>query len=380
MKEKKRSKTLSALSSAALLIPGITPPVSADVAPDNAKLSYRYSEYQEDDIKADGEDVERYDIEVQQFQLITPVAEDFSVTVDLQKESMSGASPITVVEFDGEPVVNMSGASIRDKRIDAAVNTRYYHSDGNAGITVALSDEDDYESKSLSLDVAHNLNDAHTTLSASVSYSDDKIEPTEGTWGNTDKDDKRSSSVYLGISQIINANSIIQTGLGYTLLEGFLSDSYKFADRRPDNRGQLTWTVGYRHYFPSYGALHADYRLYGDDWSVLSNTVIFKWYYPLNNYLQIVPHWRYYSQKKAEFYVAETDPGTRTHSSDYRLSSYGAMSAGLKLIAKLDQWEFMLSGERYKSDGDWGFHDDKEAPGLVEYDRFTLGVSYEFGN
>ena len=45
----------------------------------------------------------------------------------------------------------MSGASIQDNRVEVGVATRYFWADGNAGLNVSRSDEDDYEALSVGI-------------------------------------------------------------------------------------------------------------------------------------------------------------------------------------------------------------------------------------
>lgn len=384
---KKHSKALLTLTSAAMMLPGVSPQSLADTAPDKTLLSYRYSDYQEDDQPVIGGDVERYEIDVHQLRIQTPIGQNYALNVELQRELMSGASPRLVARPGGDansdPVVIMSGASIKDERNDAIVTARRYADWGNAAVTAGYSDEDDYESVSIGFDGAYNLDNRLQTLSAGFSFADDDISPTQGVFPpNTLSDDKQTVSVYGGFSQVIDKWSIAQVGVSYTRHSGYLTDPYKKFDERPDQRDQWTLTTRYRHFFDRPNAsLHADYRFYTDDWSVISHTLNVAWYQNINDRLTLVPSLRYYTQKQAEFFN-QTDPDTtqdRYVSSDYRLSGYGAWSFRIKAIASVENWRFILSAERYRSDAGWGlFNDDDASPALVDFTRYTLGFDYEF--
>ena len=78
--------------------------------------------------------------------------------------------------------------------------------------------------------------------------------------------------------------------------------------------------------------------------------------------------------------------GGGEYSSDYRLSSYGALGLGVKAeyalrtawLADID-WKLKLSYERYLSSADLAFSSPNvEAPGLVSFDVVSLGISAEF--
>ena len=128
--------TLLALTSSAMLLPAYQD-VQADAPPEFTELGLRYSKYEEDDTsgrKTDGGSSQRYEVTMAQFHLMAPVADDWSLALDVQWEDMSGASPWFVGESDaGDPKVFMSGASIEDTRTDVSVITRYYYDRGSAG-------------------------------------------------------------------------------------------------------------------------------------------------------------------------------------------------------------------------------------------------------
>lgn len=381
----KPGKALAALSSAALLFPAIAPPASADSPPDKIKIGYRFSNYQEDDTKSSktfGGSSERYEIDIHQFRLVAPVGEHFSTVVDIQKETMSGASPwFTGEDAEGNAKLVMSGASIQDERLDVAANLRYHFSEGNAGFSVRRSDEDDYEADSIAIDGQYDINNRHTTLSAGLSYSDDTITPTQGLIPvDIIQEDKDSKSLFLGVGQVINKNSTFHLGASFTQLSGYLSDPYKKNDLRPDERDQWTLSAGYRYYFADLNAaLHTDYRYYEGDWDIQSHTLGIAWYQSFGEYFQLVPSIRYYSQREAKFFSVIADTENEFYADDYRLSSYGAWNAGLKLIGSYHNWSVTVAGQRYKSQASWALNDvDDEAPGLVEFSRYTVGIDYEF--
>ena len=119
----KPSRSLIALSTSALALPGIS---LADAPPTQSTASYKVSNYQEDDLprsEVPFGDLDRYNIDVHQFKLISPVGRNFSVNIDANYETLTGASPwFTSVGLDGDPDVNLSGASgIRDKRTEVSI-------------------------------------------------------------------------------------------------------------------------------------------------------------------------------------------------------------------------------------------------------------------
>lgn len=357
----------------------------ADAPPEFTEIGIRYSQYEEDDTssrKTFGGSSERYEIDVVQFHLLAPVSDNWSVALDVQYEDMSGASPWFVGEsIDGSAKVIMSGASIEDTRTDVSVTTRYYYDRGNAGFNFTRSEEDDYESNAIALDASLNSADGLTTYSGAISASQDDIEPTQGRIlpTNTLKDEKDIRSAWIGVSQIVSKRAIMRFGLSYTYRDGFLTDPYKLRDRRPDERKEWAASAGYRHFFVgANAALHADYRYFDDDWGVSSHTVDVSWHQSLGERTRVIPFLRYYSQDQADFFANVTDPEDRYFADDYRLSAFGAITAGLRLQHDMGNWSVNFTGERYETNESWGLYSGDESPALVDYWRYSIGLDYTF--
>lgn len=380
-----KSRSLLALTASALALPGLAPAVRADSPPADATLAYRISNYSEDDLdraKMLIGSTERYDIDVHQLQLTTPVGDNYGLTLRASRENMSGASPwYTIAQPSGNTAVVMSGATISEERTDIAASTRRYLDNGSVGVSLGYSDENDYEALSGGIDAERHFNDNLTTLAGGISFSNDDLSPTDAVRLNRIRSaSKQSRSLFFAVTQVINPNSLLQSGLSYTHLGGYLSDPYKLFDIRPDSRSQLAWTTAWRQYIGAVdAALHADYRFYHDSFGINSHTLELQWYQNLGNNWQLVPGIRYYSQSEAYFFRPGSVFGsTAPASADYRLSAYGAVSGELKLQVDLDDFTLSLAGERYRASESLGVHDGASSPALVNFTRFSLGVDYHY--
>ena len=382
---KPEQSALLALTSSALMLPAYQH-AHAESPPENAELGLRYSNYKEDDIassKAFGGRSERMEVDVAQFHLLAPVADNWAVALDVGWEDMSGASPWFVGQSaDGESKVVMSGASIEDTRTEVSVTTRYYYDRGSAGFNYTRSDEDDYESDAISVDGSLDSADGMTTYSAALSASADDITPTQGLIPtNTLEDEKDIRSAWVGVNRIVSKRAMLRFGLSYTYRDGFLTDPYKLRDQRPDTRREWTLQGGYRHYLVNTrSAIHLDYRYFDDDWGVAAHTVDFAWHQNVGERSALIPFLRYYTQDQADFFTNRVDFGDRYYADDYRLSAYGAISLGLRLRHDFGNWRLNLAAERYKSDNDWGIYGGEASPGLVDFWRTSIGLDYRFGN
>ncbi len=380
------SSSLIALTTTAMALPGIS---QADAPPAVTTVSYKASNYKEDDLsrrEAPFGDLGRYDIDVHQFQLLAPVGRNFSLSVDANYESLTGASPwFTSAGLDGEPIVNLSGASgIRDKRSELSIGTRYYLDNGSIGGNIGYSEEDDYRASYVGLSAERHFNQDATTVSLSLSHSADDIFPTDAElFGRVLNEDKTSSSVALSVSQVINQVSTFQTALSVTEQSGFLSDPYKLRDVRPDNKTQVAFSNSYRRFFVGANAAgHINYRYYSDDFGIDSHTVDLSWYQNWGPDIQVVPNVRYYSQSEADFFTNIDDfasPPDQFQSSDYRLAAFGAISGGLSIILDLGDWTAYITGERYVAKEKYASFDvTLPSTALVKYNRLSIGFDVSF--
>ncbi len=380
------SRSLFALTSSALALPGIA---LADAPPTESSLSYKLSNYQEDDLSRSTVifgDTHRYDIDVHQFQLITPTSRNTALQIAGNYESLSGASPrYTTRGLNGESLVIMSGASgIRDRRGELSIGGSYYLENGSVSANVGYSEEDDYRASYLGLSGERHFNNDLTTVGLGFSYSTDDLFPTDAKLFNrVESEDKHSVSAVISVSQIVNRFSTFQSALSITEHSGFLSDPYKLRDVRPDNKTQITWSNAYRHFFVAAdGALHANYRYYHDDFGISSHTIDLAWHQNLPHSLKLVPTLRYYSQSAADFFTNVDDflnPLSNFQSSDYRLSAFGAVSGSLSLVADLGDWTATLTTERYLANEKYAAHQVRlPSSALVQYVRSSVGIEYAF--
>jgi hypothetical protein len=381
-----KSRSLLALTASALALPGIAPAARADTAPTNTNIAYRVSSYEEDKLPEEflfAGSTERYDITIHQFQLVTPVGENYGLTLSTSVETMSGASPwYAVTPFDGEKGIVMSGATIHEKRRDYSAGLRRYLDNGSVGFNIGTSKENDYESWHGGFDMQRDFNNELTTLAGGVNFSSDDINPTDASLFNRVTDEsKRTSSAFISVSQVINQSSLFQSSLNITHHNGFLTDPYKLGDSRPDTRTQVAWSNAYRRFITDLdGALHIDLRLYDDDFGINSLTFDFSWYQNVGNIFQVIPRLRYYSQSAADFFtpINEFSGPPALNSSDYRLAAYGALSGTLQLQAAINDITVSFVLERYLSDDSYSLYDGSSSPAIVDFTRVSLGLGYSF--
>jgi hypothetical protein len=267
---------------------------------------------------------------------------------------------------------------------------------GRAGLSGGVSIENDYLAFNAALDGELQFNGGNTTLLSSGALSIDRLEPTDADEFEyrPDEEHKQSYGLSFGLAQVMSQNIAMQSTVNYQHSRGYLSDPYKrvlvagepIGDSRPDVRNQLSWLTRYRQHIPlTESTVHLDYRFFIDDWRMTSHTFELAWYQTIWKTLKLVPSFRYYSQSQAEFYgpyfSSETADGH--HSSDYRLSPFGALSFRVRAEAGFDtwhiQWKTAFTWERYMSSADYALGKVVIAnPGLVDFDLFTVSLRGRF--
>lgn len=397
MSKSNRSTALQALTAAAMALP-VYQDAAAVTRDEQTRMDLRASNYSEDALAAEqtSSDVrERYDINVGQFRLTTPVGERWAVSFDAAYETMSGASPWYVEpDAEGRPVQVMSGATIDDARTDLALGVTRYADDGAAlTVTAGVSTEDDYQAINAAVERQWEAGDGLTTYTVGGGVSVDSIMPTDSETrfaSRPDDEDKRSATLLGGLSRILGKKTVGQSSLSVTHLSGYLSDPYKLAfvdgsirqEERPDGRWQIAWVNRLRHRFAGPRAtLHLDYRLYADDWDIVSHTVDLAWYQDIGVRMTITPSVRYYSQSQAFFYrpFFPERRDDNLYSSDYRLSPYGAITLGLAGEYRFDNFTLTGTIDRYDSSGDYAAGTvTTENPGLVDFTVAAVGVRFTF--
>ncbi len=390
MKSKKSSQVLLCLSSAAMALLGNHgKALGATNGP--STVGYRHWNYSEDELGGD----QRYDIAVDQYNATVNLGDKYSLSLDGTLEVMSGASPWYVLpDATGKPVQVMSGATIREQRRDINLSARRLFEKLALNVNLGNSTEKDFDADYFGFGFEQESSKKTFTYFGSLSASSDKLNPSQAALYNRVLTAERDSrNLALGISRVINRNLLLSTAVGVSTLDGYLSDPYKMAsivdangiriltaDSRPDQRQQEFWTVKMRYYLGSEYAWHLDYRLYQDNWKIRSHTLSTALYKTMGNW-QVTPEFRYYNQSAAYFYAPYYN-GTRTdgyHSSDYRLSPYGAVSSRLSTKYTFNKVNVNLAYERYRSDAALAMREVKiESPGLVSFSVLTLGVDYEF--
>lgn len=342
MKTNKHNSVAARLSMAALALPGLMPDAFAGRVEETYNGDFQYGRYVESG--------QRMEVDVFEGAITAPIGKSMTGSLNLVRDTISGASPrFNIKNAQGDVEQVLSGASIREERDAISSGLTYYFDSAAVGIGGGFSRENDYTSRYVNTNASYEFNKKLTTLNFGASVALDDIEPTGYDYQKT----KSSQQYLLGLTQIIDKDSLILSNITFGYHQGFLSDPYKLVffdgvggsfgsianDTRPSERFQWAWLTQYVRHFKDFNsaALHADYRFYTDDWGINAHTVELSWHQPLGDDWQIIPRFRYYSQDRADFFQAvfSSDNTDAFYSSDYRLAGFGTLSGGVKLSKEI---------------------------------------------
>jgi hypothetical protein len=389
------SPSLSALLAAAAVLLPATHCKAAAADDADTRVSYRFSEYDEDSLPASSVigDGQRYRVLSQQLDFDTRLGSgSYGLKVAATHEVMSGSSPWFVLPgVDGRPVQVLSGATIRDHR--SALNVALTQNPGtssNTTYSVSHSVERDYRATAVGAERSQALDPA-LTLGYGGSFSHDEIQPFDAALYNRIADaTKNTVSAFASLAWVLNRSEVLQAGVQLNLQHGYLTDPYKLfsygetviAEQRPDRRVEAAGLLRYRRSFADIDAsLHLDYRYAQDSWGLHSHTLEAAWYQGFGDGWRVIPGLRYYSQAAARFYAPFlVDPaGQRNYSSDYRLATFGAFSTSINVRKAIGRWEFSLGAERYHSAHGLALDGSNAGvPALVNFTRAWAGLDFGF--
>ncbi len=289
-----------------------------------------------------------------------------------------------------------------------------------------VSSEYDYQSFSVNSSLAKDTNKGNTTWSAGLSLGMDSIDPVggkpiafgvmreEGVTQPKDggSDTKTLVDVVVGVTQVIDQNSLFQFNYSLSQSSGYLTDPYKIIsvvgndgrplftniaepnlptvvyENRPDSRLKHSIFGEYKRYLGG-DVLDASYRLMVDDWGITSHTVDLRYRWKIADTQYIEPHVRVYQQSAADFYTPFFIDGQQPTagndsveaSADYRLGEFNGYTFGLEYGQDNPNNSWSVALEYYlqtgnEPDGTFGELTRQEL--YPDVDAVMLRVSYDF--
>lgn len=277
--------------------------------------------------------------------------------------------------------------TFKDTRVAGNLGYRLPVSDaGKLQLGVNGSREYDFLSAGANALYAHDFNERNTTLSAGLGFEYDHINPVggapdpltrrasvpvggdgEGEESSGPSKSKNVKDLLFGITQVIDANSLVQFNYSLSLSNGYETDPYKFLsvvdssaqplyyvyEKRPGSRLRHAFFAEYRRSLFGRDSVDLSYRYFSDDWGVRSHTANLAYRWNLSDHAYLEPSARYYRQVQADFYRTALYSGDEATvgnaSADPRLGAFSAITGGLKFGYRIgDSQELSLRLQAYK--------------------------------
>lgn len=330
------------------------------------------------------------------------LSEETSFRFQFLRDAISGSTPIGVLPGGAQPFL----VEIDDVRNGVLAALSQQIGDHRVELELSNSRESDYLSQGIALSDKWELNQKNTTITTGLNYINDTI-----VVRGTDDQNKKSYDLFLGLSQLLDKNTILAANLTLGYAEGFLNDQYKviqrnelyvipgggvipvtniYRENRPASRLRGILQLQATHYFDkTNSALDAVVRLGQDDYGVLSESLQIEWRQRLFGKLEVTPFFRHYQQTAADFFhnsLNEVKVATPkefpkgsgpNYSADYRLSSMATTSLGVKARYRFtENIAASVTYEHYAMNG----VGDKQAPS-ASYPiatMWTFGLNFQF--
>jgi len=193
-----------------------------------------------------------------------------------------------------------------ETRDEISLGIDYLYNDTITSISFNSSEESDYLSDTINIDMSQEFFDGMSTFSIGYSNSADIVKRSD----NDFSEDLDRYRYRLGLSQIITKDWI--TNFNYEAIadKGFLNNPYRSArvlgayvpEVYPSTRTSEAYSFRSLTYFDWRGSVRFDYRLFTDTWGIQSDTIElgFNKYLGGKNIFEL--SYRLYSQNKANFY------------------------------------------------------------------------------
>lgn len=401
---------LNTFTAAVLSLLGVTTQAQAADA-EYVDLNSQFSHYEEG--------ANRMKVDIYQAAALLPLTDRFSFKVNGVKDIVTGASPVTnIPTANGKAYQVMSGASIKDVRESVDGTATYKHDYGSLSLGGGVSTENDYNSNFFNIDSRIDFNQKTTTLETGYGFSSDTVwaidhcpphclpnMPKTDTYRRPNVGgDKNTHQGILGVTQILDKDSLVQANLTYTYNGGYLSDPYKVVytpwvttpypgysdfggyshDTRPSSRNQIAILTRYVHHFSvlNSAAVHLDYRYYVDTWGVNAHTFEATWIQPVWQDWKISPTVRYYTQGSADFYQPYfTAPrADGYYSSDYRLAQFGAIGGGVQISKEFfEKLDLGFGIDFYERKNNYGFNGGTgTSVDNFTFSMYTAKINFKF--
>jgi hypothetical protein len=218
---------------------------------------------------------------------------------------------------------------------------------GPASFQYYVSSESDYLAQQVSASVNRDYMNEQLNLSIGSSYGWDAIDPLADDDTQAAPAHKNTIHWNAVATQVVTPTTLVRLGVEANVVSGLQHNPYRnvyaggtnVPERHPDHRFRRDAFLKLNQYLNNRSSLKLNYRLYNDDWGIISHELGSKLSQYVTHGLSATYEYRWYTQSSADFYRDEyVDPqgvdGYR--SGDYRMAALSSHLFGVTLSMDLD--------------------------------------------
>ncbi len=229
-----------------------------------------------------------------------------------------------------------------EERVEGSVGVDYLHADTIMGISYTSSSENDYEAKTLALNLSQELFGNMMTVSMGYAQGNDIV-------GKTGDDrfaeDVNRQQFRLGLSQILTKNMLLGLGFETVTDEGYLNNPYRSVryldssngngysyepEKYPRTRTSNAAAIRLLYHLPIRASIHGEYRYFNDSWGITASHIQLGYTHAWRGNWIFDLKYRAYTQTRADFY-ADLFPFSQSqnfYGRDKEISAFDSQTIG----------------------------------------------------
>lgn len=280
--------------------------------------------------------------------LLKRVGNNAAASANYYVDSVSSAS-IDVVT---------TASPYQERREEIAAGVQYLEGDSLINVAYSRSEENDFLANSARVGFSQEMFGNLTTLSIGYSRGWDGV----GMRASNFAEQIERNQYRLGVSQVLTKNLVVDGALETITDEGYLNNPYRSVRfvNEEDPKGYSRQTESYPrtrtsnafslrpiYYLPYRAAVHAEYRIFSDSWSIRASNWELGYRHPWRQDWVFDVTYRHYEQTAADFYqdLFPYRDAQNYLARDKELSTFTSNTVGFKLsYAFLRNWNYVRKG------------------------------------
>ena len=260
--------------------------------------------------------------------------------------TVSGHALVDVVSSASVDVISAATTQFQEDRVELGASAQIgFAQSTEATVGYTHSGENDWQSHAVELGLSRDLARTNAKLSIGYGFTRNHVGRAH------DPSFEKILDVHgaqIGLSQLLGRKTYASITYTLSAASGYQGSPYRFVttmngvaapESPPEERLRHAVTLRLMHMFGTKHVVDAQYRLYLDDWGVLSHTGEVAYTYQLADTWTLRLRVRGYRQKHASFYEETYEMPVRYMTVDRELSTFSDATGGVKLAYLGDSWD-----------------------------------------